>query len=116
MAKPVPEDRRDPAWPQLAADHVGVWTVAYEGADPSAPPPLPVAVNADPAAAGVLCERYQIIPKAAIAQKAIPACNLTFVAGAEMKTQLGGYLNVLFGYSPAAVGGALPDDAFYYAG
>lgn len=74
------------------------------------------AVNADPAAAGTLCERYQIIPKAAIAQKAIPACNLTFVAGAQMKTQLSGYLNVLFGYSPAAVGSALPDDAFYYAG
>ncbi len=74
------------------------------------------AVKEDPAAAAPICEQYAIIPKAAIAQKAIPACNLTFVSGPEMKQQLGGYLRVLFDYNPAAVGGALPDDGFYYAG
>ena len=56
------------------------------------------------------------MPKAAIAKQAIPRCNLTFVKGAEMKAQLSGYLKVLFGYNPAAIGGAMPDDAFYYAG
>ena len=74
------------------------------------------AVKADVDAAAALCETYKVIPKAAIAKQAIPRCNLTFVKGAEMKTQLAGYLKVLFGYNPAAIGGAMPDDNFYYAG
>ena len=36
------------------------------------------------------------------------------ITGSEMKDALGGCLNVLFEQNPAAVGGALPDDAFYY--
>lgn len=74
------------------------------------------AVKSDVEAAATLCETYGVIPKAAIAKQAIPRCNLTFVQGAEMKTQLSGYLKVLFSYNPAAIGGAMPDDAFYYAG
>ena len=74
------------------------------------------AVKGDVDAAAALCETYKVIPKAAIAKQAIPRCNLTFVKGAEMKAQLGGYLKVLFGYNPAAIGGAMPDDNFYYAG
>ena len=73
------------------------------------------AVKADVDAAAALCETYKVIPKAAIAKQAIPRCNLTFVKGAEMKTQLAGYLKVLFGYNPAAIGGVMPDDGFYYA-
>ena len=61
-----------------------------------------------------LCESYGLIPKAAIAQKAIPQCGLTFVSGEEMKEQLGGYLQVMFDAAPASVGGALPADDFYY--
>lgn len=74
------------------------------------------AVKADVAAAAQLCVTHGIIPKAPIAQAAIPNCNLTFVAGAEMKTQLSGYLKVLHDYNPAAIGGALPTDDFYYVG
>lgn len=61
-----------------------------------------------------LCETYQIIPKAAIAKKAIPNCNLTFVAGADMQKQISGYFQVLFDANSSAIGGAMPDDAFYY--
>lgn len=61
-----------------------------------------------------LCESYGLIPKAAIAQKAIPQCGLTFVSGEEMKEQLGGYLKVMFDAAPASVGGALPAEDFYY--
>ena len=74
------------------------------------------AVKNDVDTAATLCETYGVIPKAAIAKQAIPRCNLTFVKGAEMKAQLSGYLKVLFGYNPAAIGGVMPDDAFYYAG
>ena len=61
-----------------------------------------------------LCEQYGLIPKAVLAQKAIPSCGLTFVTGAEMKTGLSGYLQVMFDANPKSVGGALPGDGFYY--
>ena len=61
-----------------------------------------------------LCEQYGLIPKVALAQKAIPSCGLTFVTGAEMKTGLSGYLQVMFDANPKSVGGALPGDNFYY--
>ena len=61
-----------------------------------------------------LCEQYGLIPKAALAQKAIPSCGLTFVTDAEMKTGLSGYLQVMFDANPKSVGGALPGDNFYY--
>lgn len=48
------------------------------------------------------------------AQKALPFCNIVFIDGAEMKDRLGGYLAALMDQDPAAVGGALPADDFYY--
>lgn len=66
--------------------------------------------------AATLCETYKIIPKAAVARQAIPNCGLVYVSGNVMKTRLSAYLKVLFDYSPAAIGGELPKDDFYYAG
>ena len=48
------------------------------------------------------------------ARKALPFCNIVFIAGADMKDRLGGYLAALLDQDPAAVGGALPGDDFYY--
>ena len=62
----------------------------------------------------VLAVESGIIAKEAIAQKAIPACNITYIDGEEMKQALSGYLGVLFEQDPKSVGGALPEDAFYY--
>ena len=61
-----------------------------------------------------LCEQYGVVAKAAIAQKALPACNIVCITGAEMKAAVSNYLQVLYEADPAAVGGNLPDDAFYY--
>ena len=72
------------------------------------------AVKEDVPAAAQLCVTHGIIPKAPIAQAAIPNCNITFVDGTEMKTQLSGYLKVLFDYNPKAIGGSLPAEDFYY--
>ncbi len=74
------------------------------------------AAKADAEGAGALCEKYGIIPKAAIATKAIPSCGLTYVDGADMKTRLSAYLDIMFKANPKSVGGALPADDFYYAG
>ncbi len=70
--------------------------------------------NSDIDTTATLCETYGIIPKAPIAKKAIPNCNITFVDGKEMKTKLSGYLTVLFNADKTAVGGKLPADGFYY--
>ncbi|NLT57823.1 MAG: ABC transporter substrate-binding protein [Clostridiales bacterium] len=71
-------------------------------------------VNAQPAEAAQQIEALNVA-KAPIAQKAIPHCNLYFMQGAEMKEAMQGYLQVLLDQNAKAVGGKLPDDAFYYA-
>ena len=72
------------------------------------------AARTDLEGTAALCEQYGIIPKAPLAMKAIPQCGLTYVSGADMKAQLGGYLQVMFDANPKSVGGALPADDFYY--
>ena len=71
-------------------------------------------VNANVDEAAALVAGYEIVPKEPIAQKALPECNITFISGADMKAKVSGYLKVLYDQNPAAVGGTLPDDAFYY--
>ena len=71
-------------------------------------------VNEDIEAAAKLIDTYDIVP-AAVAQKAIPACNIVCMEGDEMKNALSGYLEVLFEQNPKSVGGTLPGDDFYYA-
>ena len=71
-------------------------------------------VNANAEEAAALIEKQDIVP-AAVAKKALPYCNITCIEGAEMQSMLGGYLGVLMEQNPKAVGGALPDDAFYYS-
>ena len=63
--------------------------------------------------AAKLVEKYGIF-KADIAEKAIPYCSIVCIDSGEMKTKLSDYLTVLYRQNPAAVGGKLPDDAFYY--
>ena len=46
----------------------------------------------------------------------LPACNIVFETGDEMKADLQNYFQVLYDADPASVGGQLPGDDFYYAG
>lgn len=71
-------------------------------------------VNNNVEEAAELVGKYDIVP-AAVAKKAIPECNIVCITGDEMKTKLGGYLQVLFDNEPKAVGGKVPADDFYYA-
>ncbi len=75
-----------------------------------------IAAASDVDTTAALCETYGIIPKAPIAKKAIPNCQLTFVKGSEMKAQITNYYQVLFAANPASIGGALPKNDFYYEG
>lgn len=71
-------------------------------------------VNENPAEAAQLIEKYGVVAKAAIAEKALPYCNIVHIEGSEMHQRLSGYLKVLYDQQPKAVGGTLPDDEFYY--
>jgi len=64
--------------------------------------------------AAVLCAKHGIVPNEGIGMKSLPNCHLTFVAGADLQATVEGYYNVLFGYNPKAVGGAVPTEDFYF--
>ena len=72
-------------------------------------------VNSDVEAASQLVEKHGIMPKAAVAAKAIPNCHIVYIDGEEMKTQIEPFFQMLFAANPASVGGALPAEDFYYS-
>ena len=117
------------AWDQLQADAETPSTlitgVAVARADFIEQNPEAVAAFLDDYAASIAFtnenndEAAQLIGEfdifeAGPAAKALPYCSIAFIAGAEMRTLLSGYLAELFAQDPAAVGGALPDDGLYY--
>ena len=69
--------------------------------------------NENVSAAAQLVGKFDIF-NAAIAEAAIPHCNITFIGGLDMKPLMEGYLKVLYDQKPASVGGKLPGDDFYY--
>ena len=66
-----------------------------------------------PNGAAALMEQYEIVPKAAVAKAAIPQANLVYVDGEDLM-EVSSYYEVLFAADPTSIGGAIPDDAFYY--
>ena len=62
-----------------------------------------------------LVGKYGIV-SAEVAKQALPACRIVCITGEEMRSKLSGYLSVLHEQNPEAVGGELPDAAFYYTG
>ena len=70
-------------------------------------------VNKNLEESAALVGNLDIIPEA-VAKKAIPLCNITFIEGTEMENRLSGYLGVLYNANPDSVGGKLPDEGFYY--
>lgn len=64
--------------------------------------------------ASVLVEKNEIMPSAALVEKAIPYCGITFKMANAEKEGINSFYKVLFDSNPASVGGKLPDDAFYF--
>ena len=87
--------------PQAVSDFMDAYAASVEYTN----------ANVDEAAA--LIGKFDIIPEA-VAKLALPYCQIVYVDGADMQAKLSGYLKVLFDQNSAAVGGALPDEAFYY--
>ncbi len=64
--------------------------------------------------AAALCEKFEIVPSAGVAAKAIPGANLMFVAGKDIKPVLEDYYQLLLEADAKSVGGQLPGEDFYY--
>lgn len=69
--------------------------------------------NENAADAAAIIGEYGIVD-APIAERALPHCNIVCITGAELSEKLRGYLQVLYNADPAAIGGAMPDDDFYF--
>ena len=70
-------------------------------------------VSENPEEAAALVVEAGIVPKEPIAKAAIPQANLVCITGEDM-LGIQDYYRVLWDADPASIGGAIPDDAFYY--
>ena len=65
--------------------------------------------------AAQLVGKYEIMD-AAVAEKAIPNCNIVCLTGEEMKQAAEGFFQVLFQANPQSIGGGMPEEGLYYLG
>ncbi len=72
-------------------------------------------VKDQPSAAGLLAEQYDLGLKAAIAAAAIPKSAYVFKTACEAKPALQDLFTLFLEYSPASIGGKLPEAGFYYS-
>ena len=68
----------------------------------------------NPKDASLLVEKHEIMPSAALVEKAIPYCGITFRKAVDAKTGLNDFYQILFDSNPASVGGSMPDEEFYF--
>lgn len=73
-------------------------------------------VNNNKVEASKLIEKYGVIPKAKVAEEAIPKCNIVFISAKEGKDDLQKFYEVLNENDPKSIGGTIPDENFYYSG
>ncbi|MDO4565221.1 MAG: PhnD/SsuA/transferrin family substrate-binding protein [Clostridia bacterium] len=57
-----------------------------------------------------------IVGSEAIAERAIPNCNVVCITGEQMKTMMSTMLNILYEFNAQSIGGSLPNEDFYYLG
>ena len=70
--------------------------------------------NDQPQRAGELMAKHGIVAPAAVAAAAIPRSHLVYIDAQAARPSVDAFLTVLFAFDPAAVGGKVPDDGFYY--
>ncbi len=87
------------------ADAVRALLAAYEASIAS--------VLSKPHNAGILVEKYDMGLKAAVAEKAIPACAFTFIPAVQARASVEALLEAFLKSSPASIGSRLPDGSWY---
>ncbi len=70
-------------------------------------------VNSDPKDAGILIEKHGMGLKAAAAADAVPRMSLVYEPAEAARSAVEAFLRVLLKFSPASIGGKLPDSGFY---
>ena len=71
-------------------------------------------LNANVADAAQMIESTGIFAQAAVAEKAIPKCNVCYLDGTAMKSAMEVYLTALMNINAGSIGGKLPGADFYY--
>ncbi len=71
-------------------------------------------INDDPEAAGITGETLEIGFTAAIIAAAIPTSHLDYRSAIDSKNALEAYFQLILDRNAALIGGALPDESFYY--
>ena len=70
-------------------------------------------INENVSEGAQLVGEYGIV-ETAIAEQAIPYCNIVCITGAEMADMTTGYFQTLFDQNPKSMGGQMPGDDFFY--
>ena len=68
----------------------------------------------DPKSASGLIEKYGILQSAAIAEKALPNCNICYYDGDEMQDMVSEMLAVLYNENPKLIGEVLPGEDMFF--
>ena len=71
-------------------------------------------VIANPVEAGQLVEKHELGLRAPIVTAAIPNSNYVFIPALQARQSIEALLSIFLESNPVSVGGALPDDRFYY--
>jgi NitT/TauT family transport system substrate-binding protein len=71
-------------------------------------------VNSKQQEAAALMEKFEILPNAQVALRAIPYSSIVFIDAMEAKEQLDELYQILFEFDPRSVGGKLADGDFFY--
>ena len=71
-------------------------------------------VKENPSEAGEMIAAQGVFTQAPVAAKAIPNCNICFLAGEDMKAKLTRFYTILHEVAPASIGNAIPGDDLYY--
>lgn len=71
-------------------------------------------VNNNPKEASELIAKHGILPKAKIAELAIPKSSIVYKDAVEIKDAMDNYYKILFEFDPKSIGGKLPDEEMYY--
>lgn len=71
-------------------------------------------VNADPVQAGILVEKFSLGLQAPIVAKAVPNSAFAFTQGPEAQKAVEELLSIFLSFAPDAIGGALPNEGFYF--
>ena len=62
--------------------------------------------------ASQIIEKYGIIPKAPVALKALPNCNIVCLTGDEMESAVKAMWQTLYDANPQSVGGSIPEELY----